>query len=72
MLNLHAALRAGGEPARMILQVHDELVLEVPEDHLERISRLVVDIMEQAYTLDAALVANAESGPNWLEMTRVG
>jgi len=52
----------------MILQVHDELVLEVPEAAVDRVAPLVVEVMESAFTLDAPLVADARVGPNWAEM----
>ncbi len=70
MINLAHALKRGGYAARMILQVHDELVLEVPDAELERVSPLVVETMESAFTLDAPLVADAKIGPNWAEMKR--
>jgi DNA polymerase-1 len=68
MINLSRALREGGYRSRMILQVHDELVLEVPQDELPRVVPLVVEVMESAFTLDAPLVAEASVGPNWAEM----
>jgi DNA polymerase-1 len=55
----------------MILQVHDELVLEVPEAEIENTSRLVVETMENTYELKAPLRANAEIGPNWRDMEPV-
>ncbi len=68
MIDLHRALREGGFAARMLLQVHDELVLEVPDAELDRVAPLVIATMESAFTLDAPLVADARVGPNWLEM----
>lgn len=53
---------------RMILQVHDELVLEVPEDEVHETRDLVVQVMEGAYPLDAPLKANAQVGDNWRDM----
>jgi DNA polymerase-1 len=70
MINLARALRDGGFAAQMLLQVHDELVLEVPEAELDRVAPLVVEIMEAAYPLDARLVADARVGQNWLEMEK--
>jgi len=49
----------------MILQVHDELVLEVPEDEVDAVAPLVVQVMEAAFDLDAQLVAEAKVGKNW-------
>ena len=68
MIDLHIALAAHRLDARMILQVHDELVLEVPDGQLAQTSRLVVDVMEQAVELKAPLRANAEVGLNWRDM----
>lgn len=68
MIRLHAELAAQKLGAKMTLQVHDELVLEVPEDELEKVRNLVVDVMESAYPLDPPLRANAEAGKNWRDM----
>jgi DNA polymerase-1 len=72
MINLSRALKAGGFAARTILQVHDELVLEVPDGELDRVAPLVIEVMESAFTLDAPLVADAKVGMNWAEMERWG
>jgi len=68
MIDLHRALAEHDNGAQMILQVHDELVLEVPEAAVDRVAPLVVEVMESAFTLDAPLVADARVGPNWAEM----
>ena len=72
MVRVHERLRAGGLQARMVLQVHDELLLEVPEDELERVVALVVHEMEQVHSLDVPLIVDAKVGRNWLEMEEVG
>ncbi|MBN1201712.1 MAG: DNA polymerase I [Anaerolineae bacterium] len=72
MINLDGALRAGGYRARMILQVHDELVLEVPDAELDAVAPLVITTMESAFELDARLVADAHVGSNWAEMVGYG
>ena len=72
MIDLARALRESRRRARMILQVHDELVLEVPEDELDRVAPLVVEVMEAAFKLDAPLAADANVGPSWAEMERWG
>lgn len=71
MINLYDALNARQSEALMILQVHDELVLDVPEADIEEITALVVDVMESAYELDAPLKANAQVGRNWRDMEDV-
>ena len=68
MNRLWRELQSQGLRSRMILQVHDELVLEVPEKELEPVARLVKTTMEGAYKLDAALVADTKVGRNWLDM----
>jgi DNA polymerase-1 len=70
MINLARALKDGGYAARMILQVHDELVLDVPDGELNRVAPLVIEVMESAFKLDAPLVADARVGTNWAEMER--
>ncbi len=71
MIRLFRALNAGGYRARIILQVHDELVLEVPDDELIPVARLVKETMEGAYQLKAALKVDMEAGPNWYELEPV-
>ena len=51
----------------MILQVHDELVFEVPESKVEKIKSKVKELMESAYKLKCPLVAEGEIGDNWGE-----
>lgn len=68
MLDLHARLRAEGLHSRMILQVHDELVLDVPDAELARVAALVREAMEGAYPLAVPLKVDMEQGRNWGEM----
>lgn len=68
MINLHRELKARGLGAVMTLQVHDELVLEVPEAEVEATKALVIEVMEGAYPLDPPLKANAAVGKNWRDM----
>ena len=69
MLSVPQALEATGLAARMILQVHDELVLECPQDELERTSQVVRQSMESVYTLDVPLLTEARAGAHWGDMT---
>jgi len=69
MNRLWRELRSRGLHSRMILQVHDELVLEVREGELEQVAPLVVDTMAGAYELKAPLKVDAKVGSNWLDMT---
>ncbi|HSL01025.1 MAG TPA: DNA polymerase [Rubrobacteraceae bacterium] len=66
MVSVHARLRE--REAHMLLQVHDELLLEVPESELEETARLVVREMEGAADLSVPLKAEAKHGPSWGEM----
>lgn len=68
MIDLHHELQARRMGSVMMLQVHDELVLEVPEDEIEAAKQLVVDVMERAYPLDPPLKANASIGKNWRDV----
>ena len=68
MIRLHQALKERGLKSDMTLQVHDELVLEVPEGELEVVASLVKSIMEGAFQLDAPLKVDMKVGGNWLEM----
>ena len=49
----------------MILQVHDELVFEVPESELKQTARIVKEMMENSFKLDVPLVVELKSGKNW-------
>lgn len=69
MIELDTALQTDGRGANLLLQVHDELVLEVPNQHLADIQAMVLNIMEGAYPLKVRLKANAESGRNWRDMS---
>ena len=65
MLRLPVALAEAGLSGRMLLQVHDELVLEVPEAELQETAHLVRQVMEGAYTLEVPLETDARLGHNW-------
>ncbi len=68
MVRLHRALREENLAARMTLQVHDELVLEVPGEEVEPVARMVSSVMENAWALDAALKVDLKVGRNWEQM----
>lgn len=71
MIRLHDELTKGKFEARMLLQVHDELVLEVPEAECEAVTKLICDVMESAYQLDVPLRVDVEAGPNWYDLEEV-
>jgi len=67
MVQLHAALATSGLPARLLLQVHDELVLEAEPAAMPKVRELVQRTMEQAVTLTVPLLVETGVGPNWME-----
>jgi DNA polymerase I len=67
MVRVHRRLRREKLGARMILQVHDELLLEVPEREVERTTDVVREEMERVYQLSVPLVVDIGTGCNWLE-----
>ncbi|GAB4485090.1 MAG: DNA polymerase I [Anaerolineales bacterium] len=69
MLKLPPALQAAGLKARMLLQVHDELVIECPQNELEATARVTRQVMENAYPLSIPLSTEARWGLRWGEMT---
>ncbi len=68
MLHIPSALKKANLRAQMLLQVHDELVLEVPKEELEKTVKLVQEVMGSAYKLDIPLSTEARFGLNWGEM----
>ncbi len=67
MIQVHKRMRDEGFASKMILQVHDELVFEVLEEELERLTILVRETMENAVQLDIPLTVDIGIGDNWLE-----
>ncbi|TDQ48543.1 DNA polymerase I [Actinorugispora endophytica] len=65
MLDVDRALREGGYSSRLLLQVHDELVLEVAPGELEAVRKLVSENMAGAYDLRVPLAVSVGVGPNW-------
>jgi DNA polymerase-1 len=71
MLRLPEALAKKTLTARMLLQVHDELVFECPTDEVAATARVVREVMEAAFKLDIPLGVEVRSGKNWEEMKPV-
>jgi DNA polymerase-1 len=69
MLKIPAALQQAGLHGKMLLQVHDELVLEVPRQEMEATARAVQETMAGAYPMSIPLSTEARWGHNWGEMT---
>jgi len=68
MIDLHREIRERKLQSRLILQIHDELLLEVPEAEAETARGLVKRVMEGALKLDVPLVVDARLGRNWAEV----
>lgn len=67
MIDVERALEQAGCRSRILLQVHDELVLEVTEDERERVAELVRATMQAAASLEIPLLADVNFGKNWAE-----
>ena len=67
MVRVFRALETNGLRARLLLQVHDELIVECPPEEAGRVRAIVADEMEHAATLAVPLVAEAKSGESWYD-----
>ena len=67
MIDVHSAIQRGELPVKMLIQVHDELVFEVPEAELEEAKATVRRLMENALPVSVPIVVDVGSGRNWAE-----
>ena len=67
MLKVDEALEKSGFDARIVLQIHDELLVEVKEDEAAKVSELVEKAMKEAVSLKVPLEVDAHIGKTWLE-----
>ena len=67
MIAIHRRLREEGRAARLVLQIHDELLLEVPENEVSAVRDLVRQEMIAAYDLDPPLAVDVGAGDDWHE-----
>ena len=67
MVRVHDALKKEGLKARLILQVHDELLIEAPKEEQETVGRILRECMEQVFALAVPLVAEVKMGNSWFE-----
>ena len=66
MVRVHSRLAREGLEARLIMQVHDELIVECPEEEAPRVEALLQQEMQGVAELSVPLLAEAHSGRNWL------
>lgn len=67
MIELDRRLKEAEVKARLLLQVHDELILEVPEEEVDKISDLVAEVMENAIELSVPLKVDVSHGDTWYD-----
>jgi len=67
MIDIHRELMSGDHPAKMLIQVHDELVFEVPKREVEREAKMIRDRMEHAIPLDVPIVVDIAWGRTWAD-----
>jgi DNA polymerase-1 len=68
MIKLHEALKEREAESNIILQVHDELILDVPEERISQVGELVNKIMSEAYPLSVPLKVDVQAGTNWYNL----
>ena len=67
MINIHRRMEKENWQSKMLLQVHDELVFDVPKSEVETLSAMVKEEMENAFSLEVPLLVEVGIGENWLE-----
>ncbi|MBQ2977540.1 MAG: hypothetical protein IJE17_08625, partial [Clostridia bacterium] len=67
MVKVHQALKKEKLKARLILQVHDELMIEAPREETEKVTKILQDCMEQVISLQVPLLAEVKTGESWYE-----
>lgn len=67
MIDLHTRLKKEKLKARMLMQVHDELILEAPEQEIEILEKIVPEVMENTVQLDVPLKVDASYGKSWFD-----
>ena len=70
MINMHREMERSALASKMLLQIHDEILFEVPLEEIEVMNSLVLKIMPQAVPLCVPLKVDTKQGKNWGEMTR--
>ncbi|MDP3793984.1 MAG: DNA polymerase, partial [Candidatus Uhrbacteria bacterium] len=71
MIAIHKKLSSISKNTRMLLQVHDELVFEVPEGEVVQVAKVLKDIMEHVEKIGVPIVVDVKAGKNWEEMEKI-
>ena len=67
MIEVHRKLKGNGFGAKLVLQIHDELIVDAPKEEADRVAALMQSIMEQVMTLKVRLIAESKIGGSWYE-----
>ena len=70
MLNLHKVLRQNRLDSKILLQIHDELIISTPQDQAEKTAGLVKSTLEEVVKWQVPLTVNLNEGSNWKEVTK--
>lgn len=68
MIKVYGALKKEHPDTKLLLQVHDELILSTPKDKVEKIKRLLKESMEEAFNMSVKLIAEVNSGESWFDL----
>ncbi len=71
MISVHRRMKRERLPARMLLQIHDELIFEVPSDQVQYLAELVTDEMVGVWKLNVPLKVDVKAGPNWADAEKL-
>lgn len=67
MVHVYNALKENGLKAKLVLQIHDELIVDAPQDELEQVKVILQECMENAYSLNVPLIAEVKTGTSWFD-----
>ena len=67
MVKVYKALKENNLKTKMIIQVHDELIFDVPKEELEQVKKIVTDVMDNVCPLNVPLAIDINYGKNWAE-----
>jgi len=70
MIELHKQLKTKNLQSKILLQIHDELLIEVPESELEEVQKLTLDVLENIVDWDVPLKVGIKSGTDWQAVTK--